>query len=54
MLNTIVRYVDFYYPFYKHLPYPKPCGLHKCFLTPFLFKLNRKSIYFTIYLVQIH
>ena len=23
MINTIVRYVDFYYPFYKHLPYPE-------------------------------
>ena len=23
MINTIVRYVNFYYPFYKHLPYPE-------------------------------
>ena len=23
MINTIVNYVDFYYPFYKHLPYPE-------------------------------
>ena len=23
MLNTIVHYVNFYYPLYKHLPYPE-------------------------------
>ena len=23
MINTIVHYVNFYYPLYKHLPYPE-------------------------------
>ena len=23
MINTTVNYVDFYYPFYKHLTYPE-------------------------------
>ena len=23
MINTIVHYVNFYYPIYKHLPYPE-------------------------------